>query len=570
MSKRGENKSKHTPPSSTKACAPDSARTARTRPSQRDFLRDGGSLALAALALSDSGAADASGKESAAAPSDETAFNGRSRSERAYRVRLEAARRQRELPLKRHSANGDEQAYEQKWGSFTKGLPHDRHGEVDGGAYRALLRALRTGRHEDFESVPMGASAKLVNPQAAHAFVLEGSDPQLPHIKTPPTLSSAEEAAEMVELYRQALARDVPFNEYDDNALTHAAADELSRLTSFQGPRAGGGVTTATLFRGGAVGDLVGPYVSQFLWQDVNHGSIPFAQRLALPPPGSDYMHGYDEWLAAQNGAPPKPARYEGPRLYIRTGRDLAEYVHRDFTYQAFLNACLILLGTGAPQDPRLPYRNSRTQSGFGTFGEPYVLDLVAKVACHGLKAAWFQKWFVHRRLRPEEFAGCVQRKRTGGAPPVHADVLDSRALEAVFQKHGTYLLPQAYPEGCPLHPAFPAGHAVIAGACATVLKAFFDESFVMRAPVAPSRDGLSLVPYGGAGLTVGGELNKLASNIAVGRNVAGVHWRSDAAEGLRLGESIAVSVMTDMKRCFHESFEGVSLTTFDGRATTV
>src|SRR5262249_446464 len=33
--------------------------------------------------------------------------------------------------------------------------------------------------------------------------------------------------------------------------------------------------------------------------------------------------------------------------------------------------------------------------------------------------------------------------------------------------------------------------------------------------------------PYTGAALTVGGELNKLASNIALGRDAAGVHYRS-------------------------------------------
>lgn len=65
--------------------------------------------------------------------------------------------------------------------------------------------------------------------------------------------------------------------------------------------------------------------------------------------------------------------------------------------------------------------------------------------------------------------------------------------------------------------------------------------------------------------LTVGGELNKLAANIALGRDAAGVHWRSDGTEGLRLGEAVAISVLTDMKGCFNEEFNGFSLTKFDG-----
>jgi membrane-associated phospholipid phosphatase len=133
-----------------------------------------------------------------------------------------------------------------------------------------------------------------------------------------------------------------------------------------------------------------------------------------------------------------------------------------------------------------------------------------------------------------------------------------------------SWLLPQAYPEGSPMHPSYPAGHAVIAGACATVLKAFFDESFPIEEPVIPTVDGLRLTPLSGAALTVGGEINKLASNISVGRNIAGVHWRSDALEGLRLGEEVAIAVLRAEKPCFSESHRGFELTTFDGKLITV
>ena len=64
-----------------------------------------------------------------------------------------------------------------------------------------------------------------------------------------------------------------------------------------------------------------------------------------------------------------------------------------------------------------------------------------------------------------------------------------------------------------------------------------------------PTPDGLALVPYYGPPLTVGGELNKLASNVATGRNIAGVHWRSDAMNSLRLGEEIAISLLRDQTR---------------------
>jgi membrane-associated phospholipid phosphatase len=192
-------------------------------------------------------------------------------------------------------------------------------------------------------------------------------------------------------------------------------------------------------------------------------------------------------------------------------------------------------------------------------------------VASPALKASWYQKWLVHRRLRPEAFGGRVHNHMTRVAKlPLHDDVLNAAAVGAVFRATGAYLLPMAYPEGCPTHPAYPAGHAAIAGACATVLKAFFNEAYVIPAPVVASPDGLSLVPYRGAALTVGGELNKLASNISLGRNVAGVHWRSDGIEGLKLGEAVAMKVLTQLRTTYPEHFGGFRLTKFDGTAGVI
>jgi hypothetical protein len=104
-------------------------------------------------------------------------------------------------------------------------------------------------------------------------------------------------------------------------------------------------------------------------------------------------------------------------------------------------------------------------------------------------------------------------------------------------------------------------------------VKAFFDETWVVPNPVMASNDGLSLVPYPGsdAGLiTLGGEMNKIAANVAVGRNHAGVHWRSDYAESLLLGEAIAISILRDGRKCYNETFNGFTFTKFDGTQITV
>lgn len=299
---------------------------------------------------------------------------------------------------------------------------------------------------------------------------------------------------------------------------------------------------------------------------------MTLVQRGRMPTSGDDYMTSYPEWLNIQRGLPPTRVNMPdaAPR-YLRHGRDLGAYVHRDFTYQAFLNAGLILLALRAPFQATNPYARSHTQSGFVTFGAPHVLDLVGRVANAALKATWCHKWLVHRRLRPEEFAGRVHQTMTGAVRyPLHADVLNAAAPSTIFRTFGTYLLPMAYPEGCPLHPAYPAGHAAIAGACVTVLKAFFQPSFVIPQPVEVSADGLTLLPYRGPTLTVEGELNKLASNIALGRDAAGVHWRSDGIEGIKLGEAVAIGLLRDLRGTYHEDFQGFALTTCDGKTITI
>ena len=93
--------------------------------------------------------------------------------------------------------------------------------------------------------------------------------------------------------------------------------------------------------------------------------------------------------------------------------------------------------------------------------------------------------------------------------------------------------------------------------------------------------DGTALTPYTGADaaqLTVGGELNKLAGNIALFRNAAGVHWRSDYTESLPLGEKVAIGLLQEMSLTFNEDdaffqltkFDGTTIRIFDGRVEPV
>lgn len=514
-----------------------------------------------------------------------------SRHERAYQIRVEAAARLFQLPLSGIPRVTDEELHPTKIGNFTKGLPHDTLGEVNPFAYEALAEAVTSGDHTAFEDIPMGGTVRLQNPQAGLAFSLIGPDSHQMTMPLAPVLTSAEAAAEMGELYWQALLRDISFTTYGDDPQVAAASADLSVFSDFRGPKTVSREIPATmLFRADVPGVLAGPFVSQFLLKELPTGGRPGSQQIRTVIP-LDHLTDYDDWLATQDGDIPQAALvpiYDPVPRYIRNGRDLAEAVHWDWPGQAVHQTCLLLFGLGAsslaglvagdaalPLNPTSPYASSRTQGGFATFGLADVTSLVGLASGCALKAAWFQKWFVHRRLRPEEFGGRVHHVTTSTMSyPIHEDLLErSTVLPEVERRFGTNLLPQVYPEGSPIHPAYPSGHATWAGAGVTVLKAFFDESVTIADPVVAAEDGLSLVPYTGqnAGeLTLGGELNKLAWNIGVGRNFAGIHWRSDVIEGLRLGEVVTLGILRDLRETYNEDFGGYALTTFDGRRVTI
>ena len=499
-------------------------------------------------------------------------LSGQQRRDRAYLLRVNAAASQSKMSVQPHPTSPDDTIYPNFIGSFTKALPHNAFGEVTPAAYNALRTAIRSGTKASFNAIPLGGTVKLANPQAAYSYTLEGADSHAHGMLAAPALNSAWCAGEMTEVYWRAWTRDIPFTAYGSDSSIAAAATDLSGLSDFRGPKSVGSVTAGTVFRGPTAGDLTGPMISQFLYKDIPFGATTIVQRYRTTVSGVNHMTTFAHWLAVQNGSPaPTSATIDPTPRYIANGRDLAEYVHVDWSYQAFQSAALILLGFGGGAlDDNNPYKAITNQGNFVTFGGPMILDLVARAGIAGLKASWYQKWQVHRRLRPEAYAGLVHNHVTSAKTyPLHADVLNSAVLPLIQGVYGTSLLPMAFPEGSPTHPAYPAGHATIAGACVTVLKAFFKESFAIPSPVQSDSDGFNLLPFAGA-LTVGGELDKLASNISLGRDTGGVHWRSDGIEGMKLGEEVAIQMLRDHKLLNNESFAGYSLTRFNGSTVVI
>ena len=191
--------------------------------------------------------------------------------------------------------------------------------------------------------------------------------------------------------------------------------------------------------------------------------------------------------------------------------------------------------------------------------------------------------------MRPEAVAGWVNRYRNGSTQDIEiiktlVDGLGTELLDEV-SKHNylqnqkfsdrandnnggyphSFLLPMAFPEGSPMHPPYGAGHATVAGACVTILKAFFDHGAELPFCYQPSADGSQLVDVSiSQPLTVEGELNKLAANISIGRNWAGVHYFTDYIESIRLGEEIAIGILEEQKLTYGENFS-MTVPLFDG-----
>lgn len=498
-------------------------------------------------------------------------------------------------------------------GSFHKTLPHNEYGEVDPAALNQLLAAARS-RGEPYEPVPKGTpdAARFTNPQAGFAQDRLTPHPTAFTMPPAPAVLSVSTAAEMVELYWMAALRDVSLVDLASEAVAAAAeidqryqqavadvGDEGRLKPGVDLPGSASARSTITpdnIFRIGLPGEEVGPLISQFFVRDANYGTQRIDQRLRPYKAGRNYLTGFDEWLAAQrSGKGPDGNDYaganeasedyyepEGRRRYIATMRDLARFVNKDALHQAYFTATLLLLSGGAQWTPGNPYDTGYLrQAGFGVLGGPHILALVSEVATRALKVVWNQKWRVHLRLRPEAYGGLVHVQHLGagkagtrayGLPAWVFDSLGARRAAAVQgDEAGSRLLPMAFTPGSPVHPAYGAGHATVAGACVTVLKAYFRtlddkgcplgiDTLVEReapySPPHPFRAYLTGVDaagegrredYPSAGLTIEGELNKLAANVAMGRSMGGVHWRTDNTRSLILGETLAAKILAEI-----------------------
>jgi hypothetical protein len=500
---------------------------------------------------------------------------------RCFALRTATAAHDAFIPAPPQVDNGDEALYSDKCGTYTKGVLQKAIGLVDLTAYQSFKKALDSGSPADFEAIILGGPRTLNGPQGGLAFDLECLDSSQFAAPPAPALASEEYATELVELYWASLLRDVAFTNYSTHSVAIQAANELSSLTTYAGPREAGQVTPGLLFRGGFAGEAIGPYMSQFLLQNTSLGALPVVQQYSTSKRNLDYMLDPTTFQQVQNGISTGLQLRPAAPAFLHNGRGLAAYTHVDVLYQAYFTAYLVLNtmngGNPAPLNPGNPYNGSKTQNGFATMGQPDIAATLAAVASEALKAVWFQKWFVHLRHRPESGGALVYLMKTGQANTIEGQlsptVLNSQAVQSSFANNNSYFLTQAFPEGSPTHPAYPTGHGTVAGACITVLKFFFDGDFVIRNPQVPSSGGKVLNSYTGSDagqMTINGELHKLAHNVSFGHGIhAGIHWRSDTDTSIQFGEAVALSVLRDRAHSYNEKFT-VELTKVDGSTVKI
>ena len=540
--------------------------------------------------------------------------------------------------------NNDEQRFKALglpgFASFTKALKHNDNGFVIDSSFQSLLDALDDGTQEALENVILGGTSatptpncdqvaprRLVNPLNSYSFQLIGNDSNGARMSPAPAFNSRNTAVDMVERYWMALCRDIPFDQYETSELIQEACADLNNLDFKE--EFGFECTPQTIFRGPYEGCFIGPHVSQFLLQDFDFGNQPIDQRQRFPQPGLDFMTDLETWLKINNGeVDPTGEDVLLARRYIITLRDAGQWVHVDFPHQSSLWATIILLGKMAAVSAGIPYAMCpeqirsfedliTTSDAFGSLGGPDITITSGLAAVYGLKHAWFQKWCVHRRLRPEvyaqrleifrraNFSGKFSKARFtelfGDGAEVWIGANKTRVLERILEhnrlqnlrfgrggqedKDGTYLLPMGFPEGSPTHPAYPGGHSAFIAAGATIAKAFFKDT-VISSPQIPNADGSDLVhlktpPI----LTVHGELNKLIANVTLFRDGAGMHWRTDgttsgkggiipgteiATGGNLLGEKLAVSMLRDLRLTYREELDNFEFKSITGRSISI
>ncbi|TFL19345.1 hypothetical protein [Jannaschia formosa] len=320
--------------------------------------------------------------------------------------------------------------------------------------------------------------------------------------------------------------------------------------------------------------------------------------------------HGTD-WTGrrAAAGAILGPAAFECHPRFVATPRDLASFVDLGAPHQAFLTALHLILDAGTPLDGGLSLAGDAV-------GPADIEALVLGAAARAVDV--LPRLPDDGRATPSELAAGLALARAGDqgrrlgerreAFAAMAAALEPSGLPERIAAHNAYqnrlwsprdgrgdlgplapednvLLPLATTRDAPDRGTRLA-HAAAAGACATVLKACFEMfepdpvtgrprarpltgagAMLPCAYEADPDDPTHLRPVAGAALSLQGEIDKLAANLAAARCFAGQAAPSETRAALRLGERLAVAMLRDR---LGGAPAAMRFTSFDGDHLTI
>lgn len=490
---------------------------------------------------------------------------------------------------------------------FSKTLDHD----INSGFPRKedvnkILEALKNGTIESLDNIPKNSNAilKLEGVLGSSSYNLIGKDPSIIFPGEYYHVDSNEGVFEMAEVYAKALARDIPFEEYSSNSIISQIVQELNSYpvkTSPVDPNTHQ-ITPETLFRGSFPGELNGPYISQFLLQNFDYGNLFIEQKYKNEVDNIDSLQ-KNIWLDIQNGVISGDKNLNEDFFHVYNGRVLGAKVHNDPLFQFYYNSTLLAFQNGIKPTAFTHENTTSWTSG----GGPSVLSAVSNVCLGALRCSWYSKYNLSMKIRPEVYAQRLQLvhnanidasfgndkvDKVPGLRDIYNKINVSNILEMIqnynTQKLGissetkNVYLPLQFKEGSPTHPSWTAGHAAVAGAAVTVMKAMLEchekqeNTYVSKnwpgdifVPEISDGNSTLVQKTSESNITIVGELNKLASNVSLGRDFAGVHYRCDGTCGLFIGEEYAISYLIDLAKEFHESqinlFDGWILEKFDG-----
>ncbi|MEA2564321.1 MAG: hypothetical protein QOH06_5825 [Acidobacteriota bacterium] len=198
----------------------------------------------------------------------------------------------------------------------------------------------------------------------------------------------------------------------------------------------------------------------------------------------------------------------------VRTGRELARYFESETPGLAHRLALNYLL----------------RQSNYSPPYQAFIWAALDVAIYSALGAAWYYKWIADANCelyRPCKPMSQYKRERTSRRPRPYevdyeVDVLFNRAVNCTGSGDGERrLLPDPSP-GTPRHPSYPSGHSTYSGAASEILSYFFPD--------------------------YSGEFTKLADNTGLARLWAGIHYRSDHIEGMKLGRCVARLVIRQIE----------------------